>query len=274
MSNLDYKISDNKTLIIIPSQTRAADLTYEKLKKYIINPNKADMGCFISEECCLTEMEKDSKYVFKLPEYENHVDGLYKELEYFSKDSICKIKKTDLTTYQKSTFIHVYYRLFILRMLKQHNLIEKYDWFIINRSDLMHCKEIKTEILDKDFVYLPNGEHYYGLPDRFAIIPKIYIEKWLSIYDEKYFIDYKKIIGISQNKPNIYGPEKMTKANQELRNIPLEWIHYSFFCVAKKTTLPTNTFYDFYNKELGIIIKYKSEYRKCLKLNRQKITWV
>ena len=223
--------------------------------------NNADIGCFISEECPLTEIEKKSKYVFKLPEYKNQVDGLHKELEYFSKDSIEKIPKKKLTRYQKSTFIHIYYRLFILRMLKQNNLIEKYDWFIINRSDLMHCKEIKTNELDKNFVYLPNGEHHYGLPDRFAIIPKMYIEKWLSIYNDKYFINYEKIIDINQGNPNIYGPEKMTKSNQEMRNIPFKWIYYSFFCVTNKENqhkfnMSDSSKYPIYN---DMIIKYKRE---------------
>ena len=70
----------------------------------------------------------------------------------------------------------------------------------------MHCKEIKTEDLDKKFVYLPNGEHHYSFLD-VAIIPNIYVEKWLSIYNDKYFIDYKKI-SAEQGNPKIYEYRK------------------------------------------------------------------
>ena len=88
-----------------------------------------------------------SKYVFKLPEYTNHIDGLLHEL-YYTNTTLNIDNTLLLDAYQKSTFIHVYYRLFILRMLKTHHLIEKYDWFIINRSDLKHTRNIDVSLLN------------------------------------------------------------------------------------------------------------------------------
>lgn len=257
--------SKKNTLIIIPSETRNIDLTYDNLKKYIIKPNNADIGCFISEDCPLTDIETDSKYVFKLPEYNDHIDGLFNELKFISKESINKIKKRTMTSYQKSTFIHVYYRLFILRMLKENNLIDKYDWFIINRSDLKHTLEINVEELDEKSVYLPNGEFYYGLPDRFAIISKKNIEDWLNIFNEEHFIEFHKIIKPSQGDSNIFGPEKMTKYNKEKKNINIKFIKYSFFCVKKNDGQQTNIGSSFYHKELDLIIKYKKEYYEAIK---------
>ena len=40
MNDFHNKISGNKTLIIIPSQTRDTDLTYENFKKYLSNQIK------------------------------------------------------------------------------------------------------------------------------------------------------------------------------------------------------------------------------------------
>lgn len=264
----------NKTLLIIPSQTRYIEYTFKKLYENILEPNKnIDIGCFISDESSLQNIESEVKYIFTLPEYSDHRDGLINELNAINiKIPQILNNKQLLKRYQISTIIHIYYRLFILRMLKENNLIDKYDWFIINRSDLIHTKPIIVENLNIEKVYLPDGEHYGGLPDRFAIIPKKYIEQWLFIYNERFFTDYN-LIDYHIEK---YGPETMTAYNAEKNNISIKYIPYSFYCISDKKTpvdwaWPNRGSNEVYMPDIKLFVKYPSEYNFALQNKKDSI---
>jgi beta-1,4-mannosyl-glycoprotein beta-1,4-N-acetylglucosaminyltransferase len=258
----------NKTLLIIPSQTRYIEYTFKKLYENILEPNKnIDIGCFISDESSLQNIESEVKYIFTLPEYSDHRDGLINELNAINiKIPQILNNKQLLKRYQISTIIHIYYRLFILRMLKENNLIDKYDWFIINRSDLIHTKPIIVENLNIEKVYLPDGEHYGGLPDRFAIIPKKYIERWLFIYNERFFTDYN-LIDYHIEK---YGPETMTAYNAEKNNISIKYIPYSFYCICDKAD-PTDWRKEVYMPDIKLFVKYPNEYNFALQNKKDSI---
>jgi hypothetical protein len=250
-----------KTLIIIPSQTRGFDSTYSSFKKHILdkNPN-IDIGLFVSDESDLSIIP-NYKHHFTLPEYSDHREGLIHELNYLNIDiptSLTEKKKLD--NYQISTVIHIYYRLFILRMLQEHHLIDTYDFFMINRSDLMHTQDIDLSSLNHNKVYLPNGEHWGGLPDRFAIIPKKHIQNWLNIYDAMFFKDLSQIYG-SISK---YGPEYMTKHNKEKHQIDIKYIPYTFYCVRKPED-KTRWSSGIYIESIRLFVKYPSEYKLVIK---------
>lgn len=250
-----------KTLIIIPSQTRGFDSTYSSFKKHILDKNSnIDIGLFVSDESDLSIIP-NYKYHFSLPEYSDHREGLIHELNYLNIDipnSLTEKKKLD--NYQISTIIHIYYRLFILRMLQEHHLIDTYDFFMINRSDLMHTQDIDLSSLNHNKVYLPNGEHWGGLPDRFVIIPKKHIQNWLNIYDAMFFKDLSQIYG-SISK---YGPEYMTKHNKEKHNIIIKYIPYTFYCVRKPED-KTRWSSGIYIESIRLYVKYPSEYKLVTK---------
>lgn len=250
-----------KTLIIIPSQTRGFDSTYSSFKKHILDKNSnIDIGLFVSDESNLSIIP-NYKHHFTLPEYSDHREGLIHELNYLNLDipnSLTEKKKLD--NYQISTIIHIYYRLFILRILREHHLIDTYDFFMINRSDLMHTQDIDLSSLNHNKVYLPNGEHWGGLPDRFAIIPKKHIQNWLNIYDAMFFKDLSQIYG-SISK---YGPEYMTKHNKEKHNIIIKYIPYTFYCVRKPED-KTRWSSGIYIESIRLYVKYPSEYKLVTK---------
>lgn len=254
-----------KTLLIIPSETRGLDSTYASLKKHILNMSTSiDIGLFISKESDLS-LIPNYTYHYSLPEYKDHRQGLIHELTCLGidiPDSLMNKKTID--NYHISTIIHIYYRLFILRMLKEHELIDKYDFFIINRSDLMHTQDIDISSLNQNKVYLPDGEYWGGLPDRFAIIPKKHIEHWLNIYDETFFKDLSQIYGSSLPEGGHVGPEYMTNHNKEKYNIPIKYIPYTFYCVRKPED-KTRWSQGVYIEDIQLFVKYPTEYQLVIK---------
>ena len=250
-----------KTLMIIPSETRGLDSTYKSLQTHVLNLSSSiDVGLFVSEESDVS-LVPNYTYHYTLPEYKDHREGLIHELNCLDIDipeTLTNNKSLD--NYQISTIIHIYYRLFILRMLQKHELIDKYDFFMINRSDLMHTQDIDLSALNFNKVYLPNGEHWGGLPDRFAIIPKKHIENWLNIYDKMFFKDLSEIYG----SPAKYGPEYMTKYNMEKHNIPIKYIPYTFYCVRKPED-KTRWSAGVYVESIQLFVKYPTEYQLVIK---------
>ena len=81
-------------------------------------------------------------------------------------------------------------------MLKTYNLIDKYKRFIITRSDFIYqLPHPQLDLLNPDFIWIPDGEHYGGFTDRHAILSQSNIETYLNIFNSmvihsnKYFFN-------------------------------------------------------------------------------------
>lgn len=70
-------------------------------------------------------------------------------------------------------------------MIREHDLLDKYDVFVLTRSDhhyaYDHPKfEYNTE-LDFNRIWVPLGEDYGGLTDRHCVIHKSQVSKYLNL---------------------------------------------------------------------------------------------
>src|SRR5205807_4608975 len=83
------------------------------------------------------------------------------------------------------TGLLIFYRWFLLKNLIDYNLLDKYDFFIITRSDYMYqLPHPHIELFSNDSIYIPNGEHYDGITDRHVVLPKKVIVQYLNILNE------------------------------------------------------------------------------------------
>jgi len=84
--------------------------------------------------------------------------------------------------YPGSAGILVFFRWFLLQKLRENNLIEQYDRFIITRSDyLFQVPHVDLSMLDEKYVWIPDEEYYGGYTDRHAVLSKHNIEDYLDI---------------------------------------------------------------------------------------------
>ena len=59
----------------------------------------------------------------------------------------------------------------LLNGLKQDDIVDRYDRFVITRSDFVwSCPHPPLSILDRDAIWLPDGENYDGVVDRHLIV--------------------------------------------------------------------------------------------------------
>jgi len=159
-----------------------------------------------------------------------------------------------------SAGILIFFRWFLLKNLIDNDLINKYDRFIITRSDFIYqLPHPKVEHMNENCIWIPDCEHYGGYTDRHVILSKNNIESYLNILNNlvlrsnEYFIKMK-------NK-NDWNLEQLIKFHLEQNNVlhlvkEFPYIMYSVRNINGTTRWSQGNF----SNELGYYIKYKSEY--------------
>jgi hypothetical protein len=166
------------------------------------------------------------------------------------------------TNFIISTYIHIFFLWFLQKNINEHGLLDKYDRFIIVRSDYIYQLPFpKIDLLNERYIWIPDSEDYNGLCDRLVVLSKYNIEKYINILENF----YKKSNKYYQNIENetMWNMERILKMNLEENNI----IHlvrrfpYISYCVRN---LNGSTRYSpgYYNNDLGYYIKYHTEYEK------------
>jgi len=268
------------TLVIILSETREHELTFDNFKQNVINVLNADL-------CVCIGIKKDydynnpyyklAKYKFTYEEpddYGTAFDYAYSILRNENTEEtpihwreFLKIKDQFLggikdTTEQHpgSSGILIFFRWFLLKNLIQNYLINKYDRFIITRSDFIYqLPHPKIQTMSNKYIWIPDCEHYSGYTDRHAVLSKTTIEPYLNILNtivlrsNEYFTKMKK--------ENNWNLEKLIKFHLDQNNISVKEFPYIMYSVRSNsgtTRWSTGT----YSGSLGYYIKYSSEYDK------------
>lgn len=346
-----------KTLVIILSETRAHELTFESFKKNVIEQLNADL-------CLCIGVKKDynfdnpfynlAKYKFlynepedfaesfeyaynilskNRPKYEkleninclydilnNHNDnisfyGNYNDIENFDnydddeivvhtskfenqyKNQVYGIKKSmnilkneqNVNSYKKPLYwreflkikdqflggikddnhqhpgsagILIFFRWFLLKNLIDNDLINKYDRFIITRSDFIYqLPHPKLEYMNENFIWIPDNEHYGGYTDRHVVLSKNNIESYLNILNNLVLKSNEYFIKMSSH--NRWNLEQLIKFNLKENNVLhlVKEFPYIMYSVRNKNG-STRWSGGVWSQNLGYYIKYSSEYNK------------
>ncbi len=158
--------------------------------------------------------------------------------------------------------ILIFLRWFLLKNLFENDLLNKYDRFIITRSDFIYqLPHPLISMLDREYIWFPDSEYYGGFTDRHVILSKSNIICYLNIFhnmvlrSNEFYIDMK-------NK-NDWNLEQLIKFNLNKNNAlgmvkEFPYIMYSVRAEGGSTSWSKGE----YSKEHGYYIKYKSEYEK------------
>lgn len=161
-----------------------------------------------------------------------------------------------------SAGILIFFRWFLLKNLIDNDLINKYERFIITRSDFIYqLPHPKVEYMNENSIWIPDSEYYYGYTDRHVVLCKNNIESYLNIFNNltlrsnEYFMKM-----INKNDWNL---EQLIKFHLEQNNVlhlvkEFPYIMYSIRNINGSTRWSSGIFSD----KLNYYIKYQSEYEK------------
>lgn len=165
----------NKYLTILSGNPRGGEKTWHSLYENVLNPLSSDLAICTGDKWLKNQsflQVSNYQWIINEPDdwknyYEEHFNGTWKE--YF-------LKGKDTGLYS-SGLIHFALKDIILK--NYINEILKYDYIIFTRFDQFYINQQNySETLD---IWIPEGEDYFGLCDRHAVVPNKYIRNYLNI---------------------------------------------------------------------------------------------
>ena len=281
----------SKTLVIILGETRASELTFNNIKKNVIDELNADLCLCIGVKKKYdynNKFYKLSKYRFLYDEPDDYGTAFD-----FAYQDICKKNKIDYPHWRKfleikdqflggikdeinehpgSAGILIFFRWVLLQKILENNLLQLYDRFIITRSDYIWLlPHPKIELLLDFNIWIPNCEDYGGVTDRHVVLSKTNIISYLNIL-EKFITKSNEYYDKLKIKNN-WNLEKIIKFHLYQENIfhKVQFFPYVMYTVRPidgTTRWSSGTFsekhqYNIkYNSEYVISNNYKNEFDK------------
>ena len=153
------------------------------------------------------------------------------------------------------------YREILLERILQHGLMEKYEWFVLTRSDQLHlCEHEPLQSMNRTSVNVAEGEDYGGISDRHAVYPRSVVLQGLGVtrdllHNSQGYVRYFNDTGIHMNL------EAVLKRYFDKSGLPVQRFRRSFFGVARrcdKTRWSEGTNHSI-GDILGLKIKYVTE---------------
>ena len=166
------------------------------------------------------------------------------------------------TEHPASSGILIFFRWFLLKNLIDNDLINKYDKFIVTRSDFIYqLPHPKVEFMNTQNIWIPDGEHYNGYTDRHVILSKHNIESYLNIFNN--MVLYSNNYFIKMKNHYDWNLEQLIKLHLIENNVihlvkEFPYIMYSVRNINGSTRWGEGKF----SNEKGYYIKYESEYEK------------
>lgn len=273
----------HRVLVIVLGETRAHELTFDNFKVNVLDVLNADLCLCIGvtkDYDYGNPFYKHAKYKFLYDEKDDYSDPFQKAYRYICSTrqleephvywrDFLKIKdqflggiKDKHHQHPGSAGILIFFRWYLHQHILFNNMKDKYDRFIITRSDFLYqLPHPKLNLMSSDYIWFPDCEYYRGYTDRHVILSNKNIDVYLSIFEAmvvKSHTYFQKMI----NTRN-WNLEKLikfhlheSKCKKQIRVFP--YIMFSVRNINGTTRYSKGTFCE----KLKCYIKYASEYNK------------
>lgn len=278
-----------RCLVIVICQTRGHRTTWPSFKRNVLDSLGADLALCVAQTDTPDSFRENATYLWEYPEYTDWGDAytdvsreLRSTTDWRSILSVgsCRgclfggIKSAAPSAHNGSGAILFYYRWRVHQAIRSLNLTDKYDWFILTRSDYMYdVPHVPVEMLDPMYVWSPNGEHYGGITDRHLICPSKYILDATSLLDCMVSTPSEFVrIFQAHYSGGETNPETCILAYFKAKKIPVRFVPYFMYVVRELdevrnptyiTNLPSHVSYQPYSrsssKSPAYALKYPSE---------------
>ena len=230
----------NQTLVIVMGNLRGGELAWESMYKNLLDVNSADLALVIGSVAAnnIDEMQKDNnqatttsssslykraKYLYEFPEYDDWADaidlidgsgGWREELLKYTNPKYGLFG--GVKGHEGSGAVIFMSRWFVRKAYEENNWGDKYDRFVLTRSDHFYECQHDLSILDHTKLWLPTGEDYGGITDRHLVVSR---ELFLRAIDIIFTPVRHPTKYVDSELTERYGPEKLIKRRWTEENL-------------------------------------------------------
>jgi hypothetical protein len=188
-----------RTLVCILAKTRAHDVTFRSFKQFVLDELDADLALALTIDDQYdyeNPFWQHAHYRWTAPDYKDFGEGFdraqamlcqFNELDPPDWRSLLRLpgawagRIKDAEPRASASAILPFCRWLLLDCLRRDLVLEKYDRFIITRSDFRWLSPHPPfEILSPNFIWVPDSEHHGGINDRHAVVSRRHVEIFLS----------------------------------------------------------------------------------------------
>jgi len=192
-----------RVLVCVLGATRAHELTFPSFKRQVLDELNGDlaMALTIDEKYNYANpFWQYAKYRWTGPDFSDYGEGfdlaqrwLCQQYKVPAPDwrSMLRLKGmwqariASPAPQPGSASILFFIRWLLLHGLQQDNVLDRYDRFVITRSDFVWlCPHPPLSVLDKDAIWFPDGEYYGGLTDRHLVVSRADVVNCLNIIED------------------------------------------------------------------------------------------
>ncbi|CAL5224032.1 g6653 [Coccomyxa viridis] len=174
LPSVAHQMQQTKTLVILIGQARGGEMPWKSLHKHLLAPLDAHLALMFTDVQQPTVLLEWAQYVWSVPEYEDwsvvyddavasscpsrHANATWRAL--------CSLKGALFmggipdcqSPVWNSAGILLAMRWTIQQKIIEYELLSKYDWFILSRSDELYaCEHPDVKGLDPAYAWLPEG---------------------------------------------------------------------------------------------------------------------
>jgi len=192
-----------KVLVCVLCKTRAHQLTFPSFKRQVLDELNGDLALALTIDESYNygnPFWQHAKYRWTAPDFSDYSGAfdlaqrwLCQQQKIAAPDwrSMLRIKGNWQGGIRSpdpqggSGSIQIFCRWLLLHSLRQDNLLNRYDRFVITRSDFVWlCPHPPLSVLDRGAIWLPNGEDYGGLTDRHLVASQANVVDCLNVIED------------------------------------------------------------------------------------------
>jgi hypothetical protein len=192
-----------KVLVCLLAKTRAHQLTFPSFKRQVLDELNGDLALALTIDekyDYANPFWQHAKYRWTAPDFSDYGEAfdlaqrwLCQERNIPANDwrsmlqlgGIWQGRILSANPQPSATSIMFFCRWLLLRGLQQDGVLDRYDRFVITRSDFVWlCPHPPLSVLEPEMIWFPNGEFYGGLTDRHIVVSRADVVNCLNIIED------------------------------------------------------------------------------------------
>lgn len=260
-----------KTLVILLSQDREISRTIESLKQNVLKPINGDLALFGVPSRESERVDYSHTWLFEEPvDWKAALTNAGLDEENFAKLGSIDYQFLSQGTKKSrdngeppgigSGAIVFYWRYMLSNTLRNSDLRNKYDWFLISRSDMLWQRpHPPIQNFDEQFVYFLDGEHYFGVSDRYVLFHRENFLPVVSACDSLFENPGETYLRLRERRflnPEVFLLTELERAGVMGKARFLPYMPFAIRSVGGVSRWSLGT----WNRGLQVFVKYRSEY--------------